>query len=172
MSLLRDFIGQPLHWKRRKILSSDYELRFDEQVLAWLTRTGMWKFRFVAAADGQQWIFKRESSWPNVCAIYPIEGDAEKARTPLASIKRKYKGGELVFYDGHSYTWSKSGFWRPTWFWTDLQGTPLLTFKPGHWLEISPTSSDLPDLILLALFGFYLIVLMEAEATAAAATAS
>jgi hypothetical protein len=174
MPLLRDFVGQPLRWVRPRLFRNVYELRTGDTTLATLSRSGVFKSRTLAVADGRQWIFTREGAWKPRLVIY--SGDSSDSGIPgmppqpLASIRRNWKGrGELIFNDGRTYSWTSTGFWRPSWSLVAPWSVVLLTMKRGHVLEIAPAASDLPELPMLVLFAFYLILIAEEEAAAAAA---
>jgi len=165
-----DFIGQQLQWKRPRLFSASYELRAGDQVLATIRRAGLGKGH-QAEVEGQQWNFKREGFVRRRVLIYPGQELAQASSEliqPLASIKPDRKGnGQLMFRDGRTYIWSHTGHWRPNWFWTDSASTTLITIKKNRVVEFSPNASESPDLTLLTLFGFCLILLREEDAAAA-----
>src|SRR5579883_81807 len=114
MPLLRDFVGQPLRWVRPRLFRNVYELRTGDTTLATLSRSGVFKSRTLAVADGRQWIFTREGAWKPRLVIY--SGDSSDSGIPgmppqpLASIRRNWKGrGELIFNDGRTYSWTSTG---------------------------------------------------------------
>jgi hypothetical protein len=166
MPSLRDFVGQELKWVHPYMFQNIYELRAGEQCLATLSRSGVLKRVTLAETDGQQWRFKREGNWKVSLVIYSgANEESEESRKPLASIRRNSRGqGELMFSDGHTYTWSqtRTGFWRRTWSWAGPEGT-VLSMKKRRLLEVASTASDLPDLPLLVLFSLYLILIKEEE---------
>ncbi|GCE28644.1 hypothetical protein KDA_41280 [Dictyobacter alpinus] len=169
MPFLRDFIGQPLQWKRTRLLSTTYELRSGDQVLATINRAST--TRASAEAEGKRWSFQREGL--RKLLVHPGEPQAaDEADQSLASIQLGGNwNGTLTFQDGHFYTWTRSGIWRPSWSWKDAGNQILLTLKKGRSLEIAAAASNLPDLALLALFGLCLIFSMEDDdATLTAAT--
>ncbi len=172
MPFLRDFIGQPLAWKRPRFLSSTYELQGGGQVLATVVRVGTLRPRLLATSEGQQWTFKREGIMQARVVIYASEtsGTAESSQ-PLAMCKRRANGhGELTLPNGRVYSWTHKGYWRPDWFWVGPLNQPLLTLKKGYTFEIDPAASDLPELALLTVLGFSLLQMKREEDAAVAAT--
>ncbi len=170
MPSLRDCTGQELTWVRPRLLENKYELRLGNQGLASLTRRGFLKQISLAEAEGQQWRFKRRSGWKTNLAIY-AGGNELPNEAPLASLQRRWNGqGELIFRDNHGYSWqsTRSGLWSRSWFWTGPDGS-ILSMKKKRVLEIAPEARMLPDLPLLVLFSFYLILVMEDDAAAAGA---
>jgi hypothetical protein len=178
MPFIRDFIGQPLQWKRPRLFTNSYELRASDQVLATISRSGVFKERTLAEAEGRQWVFTRVGFSRKKIVVYAGEfvDKSLKVLDPaaeVASIKRNWRGhGELIFRDGRSYRWTHTGFLRRVWSWTDAYNMPLMTLKSHKTLEISPAASDLPDLALFTLLGIYIMLIMEEEAAAAAAASS
>jgi len=170
MALLRDFIGQTLQWKRPRFFSTDYELRAEDQIIATMKHSGVWKRRTIAEAEGSQWTFRRAGLSGKLHFIYAgALQPAEEPAQPLGSFKRNWHGdGELTIVDGRSYTWARTGTWNPTWSWKDAYSTILLSMKRRRLVEIAPEANDSSDLALLTLFGFYLVLVKEAEAAAAA----
>jgi hypothetical protein len=173
MPFLRECTGKTLQWRRPHFFSTSYELRAGDQLLATVNRTGVLKQRAIAEAEGQQWTFQREGLMGRKSVIYPGASSAQASNEPvlaLASIQPGWSGtGTLSFHDGRVYTWTRTGNWRPVWSWVGPGNKTLLSIKRGRLLEIAPAASDLPDLVLLSLFGLYLILMMESDEAASAA---
>jgi len=168
MISLQNVIGQELKWVRPRWTQQFYELQVGGQVIATLSRSGIFKERVLAEAQGQRWTFKRQGSFKVRLLIYAGE---EPVGEPVAVFNRRWTGkGELIYADGRTFCWSRTGFWSPIQFWMTPEGISLLSMKRGKKLEISPDASNLPELPLLTLFGLYLILLAEQEAAAAAAS--
>lgn len=161
MPFLHDFIGQTLTWKRPRFFSTTYRLGAGDEILATISRAGITRAK--ASAEEQQWTFQREGQRKLLVYLEEPRASNEPLQ-PLASIQLSWNwNGTLTFYDGRIYTWTRSGNWHPTWSWRDREDKTLLTLKKGHLLEIASAASDLPDLALLVLFGFYLILIMGEE---------
>src|SRR5690242_17523684 len=126
MTSLQNYIGQELQWSKPRLTQRFYELRAPgDQVLATLSRSGVFKERTIAEAEGQKWTFKRQGGFKPRIYIYPGE---EPGGEPLAIFNRRWSGkGELVFSDGHTFQWNRTGFWNPTLLWMTPEGITLLS---------------------------------------------
>lgn len=166
-SFLGNYIGQELRWHRPRLMQRYYELRVEDQVLATLSRAGVFKDRTIAEIEGQKWTFKRQGF-----KIKVYFGD-EPVGEPRAILNRRWSGkGELTFSDGRVIQWDRSGFWNPVHCWVTPEGLNVINLKRGHRIEITPQAADQPDLPLLVAFGFYLILIAEEDAAAAASTSA
>jgi hypothetical protein len=163
----RALTNQLLQWRRPRLFSPEYELRTNDQILATLRQIGWSRAHAIAEAEGQQWTFRRTGVWKRKFLIYAgaLETKEQIIDEPLAEMPPTWKhNGELTFVNGHSYRWEKSNFWGTNWSWQAADGTTLLTFKGHHTVEFAPEASRCEDLILLILFGKYVLLLMEQEA--------
>ena len=171
--LLREANGQTLQWKRPHFFSANYDLYLGDQQLAVLKRTGIMKQSALGQAEGQQWRFQREGLMGRKLVIYPEVAPEQAFNEPLPALAAIQPGwnrtGTLNFFDGRSYSWTRTGNWRPAWSWVGLGNKTLLTIKRGRLLEIAPAASDLSDLALLSVFGLYLILIMESDEAASSA---
>lgn len=114
------------------------------------------------AADGH-WAFKRRSFWNADIVITELASQAE-----IAVVKRG-RTRSLAFSDGRLFTFKKSSYWRNEWVWLNDEGTPLMHFQHGKYLMIEPSALWLPELSLLVLVGWHLIVLQQDEDAATTA---
>ncbi len=114
------------------------------------------------AADGH-WAFKRRSFRNSDIVITELTSPAEIA------IVRRGRNKRLTFSDGRLFTLTKSSFWRNEWVWLNDEGTPLIRYQRGRSLLIEPTAHSLPELSLLVIDGWHLLVLQQEEDTASAA---
>ena len=170
MQSLRDCANQQLTWERLRHSKNVYELRSKNQVFATLCYQGSSANSILAEADNQQWIFQREGVTHANIMIYP-GSTSQNITPPLALMKRNMRGdGQLIFTAGRTFNWSHTGWWRPTYSWTTREDGTLLSIKKSQQLFIEPSASDLPELTLLALFGFYLILVKKEDDATGAAT--
>lgn len=126
-----------------------------------------------AEAEGKHWTFKRQGFWhPRVTVRVPgSDMDIATFRPHWAG------GGTLEFPDGRTVRLTTANLWQTEWAWQD-KDQPLIRFKGRHGIvkakgaaEIEPAAASSPDMPLLVLLGWYLI-LLHAEDSAAAASAS
>jgi hypothetical protein len=159
--------GQELLWIQPAARKRDHELRAGDDVVATL------HFQRGSLADaeaaGAHWTFKRQGFWHPRVTVRTAGSDADLA----VFHPRWVGGGALEFPDGRAVRLSSANFWQSEWVWQDNE-KPLIWFKGRRGLvkvrgavEIQPEAVALPDLPLLILLGWYLI-LLHAEDSAAA----
>ena len=174
MRPLADFAGQELHWVQPAALRREHELRGADEVVATLV-FGRRTFA-TGIADAGQWSFRRAGLWrPQVT----VRGAGSE--TDMAFFRpHRSGGGALDFPDGRLLRLSSASVWQSPWVWRKGDNE-LMRFRGGQGLlkagcavDIAPHAARMPDLALLALLGWYLILLYaqdEAAASAAAAAA-
>ena len=167
---------QEMTWTKTKskgVFKPEYELRAGNDVLATLR----WKEAFGSLAEGEttsgRWTFKRCGFFRPRVTVRPAGQDVDAA----VFILTQWDGSGLVeFPDGRKFRWFRTSFWSATYTFAELHGATLLQFDP-NWLgtsaklEIKPAAKSLPELSLLALLGWYLLILMNQDSSAAAAGA-
>jgi hypothetical protein len=166
---LTEVIGQELLWVQPEAVKREHELRAADEVVATLefqrrtTAAGV-------AADGQ-WAFRRAGLWrPEV--IIRVLGSA----SDLAFFHpQRGRGGELDFPDGRLLHLGSSNFWQSGWVWRKGDNE-LMRFRGRDGrgqtscaVEIAPRAAHMHDLALLALLGWYIILLYAKDTDAAAA---
>jgi hypothetical protein len=164
--------GQELLWVQPAALKREHELRAGDEVVATL--------RFQrgsladAEADGGHWTFKRQGFWHPTVTVRTAGSDDDLA----VFHPRWVGGGTLEFPDGRAVQLSSANFWQSEWVWQDGE-KPLIRFKGRHGLvkargavEIEPEDAARPDLAMLVLLGWYLILLHAEDSTAATSAAS
>jgi len=163
--------GRELLWTQPAALRREHELRAGDDVVATL------KFQRGSLADaeaaGGHWTFKRQGFWQPRVTVRTAGSD-----TDLAVFHPRWiGGGTLEFPDGRAVRLSSATFWQSEWVWRETD-KPLIRIKGRHGLikangavEIQPEAVAYPDLALLVLLAWYLI-LLHAEDSAAAASVS
>ena len=162
MKPIREFPGQELQWTRVKRWKRAFELHSGDGVLAMLYPQKGTNSMLAEAADGR-WALKRRSFWNADIVITELPSQAEIA------IVRRGRNKRLTFSDGRLFTLTKSSFWRNEWVWLNDESTPLIRYHRGRSLLIEPTALSLPELSLLVITSWHLIVLQQEEDTASAA---
>jgi hypothetical protein len=167
--------GEELLWLQPAARRREHELRAGADLVATL--------RFQrgsladAEADGHHWTFKRQGFWqPRVTVRVPGSDD------DLAVFRPHWTGGgTLEFAGGRTVNLRSANFWQSEWVWQEKD--PLILFKGRHGLvkargavEIQPGAAGTPDVPLLVLLGWCLILLHADDAASSgalvAATAS
>jgi hypothetical protein len=162
---------QELLWIQPAARKREHELRAGEEVVATL--------RFQrgsladAEADGHHWTFKRQGFWQPRVTVRVAGSDAD-----IAIFRPHWAGGgTLELADGRAVRLASANFWQSEWVWQE-KDRPVIRFKGRHGIvkakgavEIQPGAAGLPDIPLLVLLGWYLI-LLHADDAAAASTAA
>ncbi len=171
MKTLGDLIGHELKWVQPRRLNRRFELRAGDEVLATLSWQKKWGSLAVAETAGGQWTLKRSGFLRPRVTVRPAGSEAD-----LALFAAGWWGdGVLEVVGGSRFFWKPTNFWRSEWVWSSSDGIPLLRIKAkarlvrmqGR-LNVEPTAGSVPELMLLAVVGWYLLVLMSEEAASAA----
>lgn len=168
MQTIRDVAGQPLLWVQPARLKQFFELRAGDVVVATL------RFERASLATGetadQQWTFKREGFWhPRVTVR--VHGSDDN----VALFNPAWTGGGTLELQGRTTHFGAANFWHSQWTWEQVKDTPLVRFKSHAGLlktegevEIEGDAARSPDLPLLVVLGWYLLILFGRDAAASA----
>jgi hypothetical protein len=177
MQLISETGQQELVWTKPSAPTPTYELYAGEQLVATLH----WQRGSLAEARaaGCQWTFERSGFWLPRVVVRLAGSDAD-----LATFTPQWIGtGTLEGARERRFHWSAENFWHTRWAWQDADGTPLLHIegKPRSEhggrpikgiVKLAPAASDLIELPLLVLLGWYLVVLHTEDVVAATAARS
>jgi hypothetical protein len=143
----------------------DFELRGGDEVVGSLR----WERYSLARGEtaDQQWTFKREGIWHPHVTVRVAGSDVN-----LGLFHPDWRGGG-TFELGRPLQFGASSFWRPRWDW--MEGDqPLVHFKrrgmfklESH-VEIEKGAAASPDVPLLVVLGWYLLVLTALDAQSGA----
>lgn len=178
---LSSVAGKPLYWVQPRAFDRRFELRAGEDLaVATLRFKSSFGTLATGEANGQSWTFKRVGFLnPRVTVRWA------GAEDDLAIYYPRWQGdGTLEFADGRVFRWESINFWGTQWSFFDSSGEPLVTFKPGAdkfrlsdlfktqaFVEISSRGYALAEAPLLALLGWYLMILRNDDTAAVAASA-
>ncbi len=172
MRPLSEVAGEELLWVQPAARKRVHELRASDEVVATLSfQRG--SLADAIAADGH-WTFKRQGFWhPRVTAR--VAG----SETDLAQFRPHWMGGgTLESPDGRTTRLTSANLWQTEWVWQESD-LALIRFKGRHGMlkangsvAIVPEALSRPDLALLVLLGWYLILLYAEDAAAASAGAT
>ena len=172
MRPISEIAGQELLWIQPSARKREHELRAGEDLVATL------RFQRGSLADaesaGAHWTFKRQGFWQPRVTVRTAGSDDDLA----VFHPRWVGGGTLEFPDGRVVRLSSANFWQSEWVWQD-NDKPVIVFKGRHGLikargavEIQPDAIAFPDLAMLVLLGWYLILLHADDSAAATGAAS
>jgi hypothetical protein len=170
MKSIRDVAGGELDWVQPARTKQAFELHSGDEVVGTL----VWARMSLAAgetADGS-WTFKREGFWhPRVTVR--LAGSEDN----LALFSPNWGGGgTLDIVGGQQLRFGSANFWHSQWDWLDASDKPLVHFKSRQGLfklegqvEIAADASTSPDVPMLVVLGWYLLVLFARDAAASSA---
>ena len=149
-----------------------FELRAADEVAATL------RFERASLARGetadQQWTFKREGFWHPQVTIRVPDSDVN-----VAVFRPAWTGGGTLELPGQNLRFGAANFWHSQWDWLDATDKPLVHFKSRAGLlkmdgqvDIETDAASLPELPLLVVLGWYLLILFARDSAAAGGAAA
>ena len=162
---IAEVADQELVWIQPARLTQSFELQASDEVVATL------EFQRASLASGetadQRWTFKREGFWHPQVTVRVPDSDAN-----VAVFKPAWTGGgTLEIPQGRQLRFGAANFWHSQWDWLDAQNQPLVHFKSHQGLlkvegevTIEASAVKSPDLPLLVVVGWYLLVLFARDA--------
>ena len=180
MKAFSSAVGADLCWIQPKGLDNRwFELRAGDGIVATLEfETLCGSLARAQSADGS-WTFKRVGFFNPRVTVRKAGQEAD-----LAVYTPRWTGreGTLEFPDGRVFGWVQANFWATKFQITDAAGYSLVSFESGAEksrlsdifktqarVEIGRRGRALPELPLLVLLGWYLIILQKQDAAAVAA---
>ena len=166
---------QELTWAQPGKHKREYALYAGEEVVATLH----WEkpHRQIASGEAAEghWTFQRQGFLAQHVEVRLGASELEVAR-----FQPNWRGGgTLEFPGGQRFGLRPTSFWNAEWAWTTATNDLLLRIKrparPSHvkgYIDLLPGASALPELSLLILLGWYLVMLAADDAAAATIAAS
>ncbi|MFO7167460.1 MAG: hypothetical protein DIU80_005460 [Chloroflexota bacterium] len=170
MRKIAELAGAALAW-RQPSMSAEYELLAGGELAATLRFRSAWGSLATAESADGCWTFKRVGFWQTRVTVRRCEADED-----IAEYKHNTwsGGGTLTLAGGREYQ-ASTNLWQ-----TEMTiaagGEPLLRYRNDGVLrlsgsmEILPDAARLPELPWMAMFGWYLVVMMYRDAGTVAAT--
>jgi hypothetical protein len=161
----------PLEWVQPRALKMHYELRSNEELVANLSfRSLSGSFATAESADGC-WTFKRVGFFQTRATIRACGSDADTATFKNNTWSG---GGTLTLADGREFLVT-TNVWQTQLEIQTASGEVLVHLKTsGFWqnsaaVNITPIGRQMPALPWIALFAWYVIVMMQTDAGGVAA---
>jgi hypothetical protein len=158
-----------LRWSQTSVVRWEYELRSGEELVATLRVRGFGTLATAESGDGS-WTFKRVGFFQNRATIRAAGEEVDLAVFQNNTWKG---GGDLRFAGGRTFKATTSFWTRDLEFSTESE-EPLVRFDYGGVfrrsadVEVAPDARHLPELPLLVLFGWYLLVMLDRDAAVSA----
>lgn len=169
MRRIFDLVNRPLKWVQPGALKMHYELRSADELAASLRfRSSFGSFATAESAD-VCWTFKRVGFWQTSVTIR-----ACGANDDIAVFRNNTwsGGGTLEFPDGRKIL-ANTNFWQTRLEFKTESGETLVEFETAGLLhisatvEIKPRAVAMPELPLIVMLGWYLVVMMYTDSAAA-----
>lgn len=173
MRTLAEVAFQELVWVQPARLQQAFELNASDDVVATL------RFERASLASGetaeQKWTFKREGFWhPHVTIRVPDSDDNVAVFKPAWT-----GGGSLELPQGRLLRFGAANFWHSQWDWSDVASQAALVHFKSHaglmkregQVDIETEALTDPELPLLVVLGWYLLILFARDSAAAGTAA-
>lgn len=174
MKHITDYIGRELKGRQPNAFKMEYELLAGEDLVAALRFRSAWGTLATAQSADGCWTFKRVGFFQTRITIRPCDSENE-----LAVFRNNTwsSGGTLELPAGRKYL-ASSNFWATQYDFRTEEGTPMIHFQQEGILNLStritllPEASNIPELPWMTLLGWYLVIMMQNDASAGATAAS
>jgi len=173
MKRIVEVVGQPLEWTKPSALTMQYELRAGDAIVATLGfRSSFGSFATGQSAEGC-WTFKRVGFWQTRVTVRECNGEKEVGQFRNNIWKG---GGGLELPDGRRFL-ATTNIWQSKLEFQDESGAPLIQLKSrgviheAAAVEIPPPRIEIPELSLMVLLAWYVVVMMHQDTTGATAAA-
>jgi len=171
MKPISEVADQELLWVQPSIRKQAFELRAGDEVVATLV---FQRGTLAAGATADRsWTFKREGFWHPQVTVRKVDSDQNEA------VFRPHwgGGGALEIAGGETLRLGPANFWHSQWDWQMPDGRSAVDFqsrggflKSGAEVKIQD-AAGLPEMELLVVLGWYLLVLFARDAANTASTA-
>lgn len=168
MQSIRDDRRHRLIWQQQQPHHREYHLCSDTHMFATLRWLKAFGSLAQADTDEGQWTFKRVGFWRPRISVRQLG-----ATSDLVVFEPSRTGtGTIMLPHARQMRWSTTGGTHSRWAWYELGGEPLLHFTAIGSTQlgtvtIEPDARALPDLALLVPLGWYLLILLIDDASAA-----
>jgi len=168
---LEQAVGQELEWRQPEVLRRFYQLTQDGREIAMLRFESSCGSLATGQCGQTQWTFKRTGFLSPKISVREAGSEAN-----LALFSPGWMGaGCVVFNSGRRYHLRHTNFWGTEWAFEAEDGTAAITlsghqgfFKQGGAASVTQSAAGLPETPVMLLLIWYLRVLMNEDASAAA----
>jgi hypothetical protein len=171
MRTIRAAAPSTLSWQQPQAFKCEYELRAGDELLGTLRRTGAFGMPMEAEIGASRFTLKPGGFFRSRITVREAGATGEPAVFGRNGFLER---GELALPDGRGYRWKMMSFWSSRWAFLDDSDRPLVSFtsrnrflRTGCEVEIGPGALARPELPVLVLLGWYLLLRMRANSAAA-----
>jgi hypothetical protein len=158
-----------MKWEKPSVFKACYELRLGDMVIAELSFRSMWGSLVRAESGDGCWSFKRVGFFKPRITVRLWDSEQDIA---LFYPNTWSAGGTLVLPDGRNYKVSTNFWHSKVEFSNEVEGT-LIRYSVGGFfrhsalVEVAPAALRLTELPWMVILGWYLIILMHQDSSAA-----
>ena len=164
-------IPSTLEWEKESIMSRRYELKGGDSTYATLELSKFSGSKAEAKTTAGEWAYARRGLFSSA-----VRAQIPGSRQDIALYKPNWNStrGKITLASGETLLYRSRGFFAQSWVLTDQGGAPLLTFskkgflKHGCEVTVEPDGRKRQDLSLLVSFCWYILILTNKSAAAAA----
>lgn len=174
MRRITDYAQQEMKWEQPSAFKEQYELHVGDETIATLRFRSMWGSLANAESLDGCWSFKRVGFFKTHVTVRPCDSEQDIA---VYYPNTWSQGGTIEFPDGRKYK-ASTNFWMTKVDITDETDSVVIRYNIGGFfrqsalVEVMPSPLRLPELPMMVMLGWYLIILMHQDAGAAAAAVS
>lgn len=165
-------MGRHVVWVKPSMWRREYHMLADGEPMATMQFEHWFNNEAVIDGLGQHWIFNRKG-WFRQHIVTEDEASQDVSSLPF---RYSWSGGGTLYLDDGSVLKFKNNFWGSKSYWQTSNGEELIVFSKRSWwrstvdVEFHPLAATYWELPVLIFLGFYLRILHEQDAAAAAAT--
>lgn len=161
---LKEFEFIELYWFRKDNWNRDFELKFDDEVVATINFPSIWNKKADCITASGAWTVKLSGIFKFELTVRRKDNKQNIIQAPMKYTK---PNKPIHFPSGNNYEFKKLSNWKSAycWFYND---EPIFDFKSLVSLDkkriaVSFTKTNLPedDLSLLLLIGSYLMIVIQ-----------
>lgn len=177
MKRMIELVGMEMKWEQPSAMKMEYTLYPGESgdgIATLKFRSSFGSLATAECADGC-WTFKRVGFFQTRVTVRSCGSDAE-----IASFRNNTwtSGGVLELPDGRNYR-ASTNFWKTKIEFLSTSEEPLVEYRKiggffhySSYMVIHPAAASIAELPWMAILGWYLAILLQQDAAAAAATAA
>ncbi|MCX6169483.1 MAG: hypothetical protein NTX65_09090 [Ignavibacteriales bacterium] len=181
MKSLKEAGQEHLSWTQPKATHQSFELRIKDDLFGTLIFPKSVGSLAEAETFEGKWTFKRVGFFSTRITVRKSGEEID-----IAAFKPNLMAttGILEFSNGKKYHWHSANFWETKFEFKDGEGETVVTFRSGvdepklkDWfktqarVEIAEHKNDLPELSIILLLGWYLIIVLQMDSSAGAVVA-
>jgi hypothetical protein len=181
MKSLKEAGQEHLSWMQPKTTHQLFELRLKDDLFGTLVFPKSVGSLAQAETSEGRWTFKRVGFFSTRITVRKSGEEND-----IAAFKPNLMvtSGVLEFSNGNKYQWHSANFWETKFEFKDANGEIVVTFRSGvedpklkDWfktqarVEIAEHKNNLPELSIMILLGWYLIIVLQMDSSAGAVVA-